>query len=62
MKITDKTRKLLILIFTFIGYTAGAAGIFLKWKDMPNANGLLIVAIVFVGLKFVFSNSNFFKN
>jgi predicted membrane channel-forming protein YqfA (hemolysin III family) len=61
MKITDKTRKTLIILYTFIGYTAGAAGVFLKWKDMPNANGLLIVAIVFVGLKWVFSNANFLK-
>jgi predicted membrane channel-forming protein YqfA (hemolysin III family) len=61
MKITDKTRKSLIILFTLIGYTAGAAGVFLKWKDMPNANGLLIVAIVFVGLKWVFSNANFLK-
>jgi hypothetical protein len=61
MKITDKTRKGLIILFTFIGYTAGAAGVFLKWKDMPNANSLLIVAIVFVGLKWVFSNANFLK-
>ena len=61
MKITDKTRKGLILLFTFIGYTAGATGIFLKWKDLPNGNGLLIVAIVFVGMKWVLSNSNFLK-
>jgi hypothetical protein len=61
MKITEKTRKALVILFTFIGYTAGGLGVYLKWKGFDNANYLLVGAIIFVGMKWVLTNTKFLQ-